>query len=537
MFKRFTNKIFNLQTELINEVKLFFGNHKIIPQNPSQAVKQWLAALDSKPLPKIRGRILITMLRNRTWIEWAPYCACVIRRLGFESTLVYDGSLIKRIYSSGSFRGDFLSLIKKIPGIELVDLNVENNKPLEDNPWFKEAFEWSPTALAYDIHIEEDEINSNPEKYAALLRESSIHAAKLADNLDKFLNERKFYRAFCYSGLIAESKVLLSVLLSHKIETICFEGWGWRPGHILYNLNAPALEYNTAGWLNHMGPWDEEKEKEIDSYGKFLESGKTEDSAWLNNFYKVQRGKVDDSLAPDLVKFLQGEEPIFLLAPNVIADSSMLGRHTIFTGQIAWLKEVVKWFSERPHLKLVIRAHPGEVWAASKCIIHMGPVSRELTKGLKNVFVIDGTDTLNIFSLIPYARAGLVWLSSAGADFVVRGLPALVAAKPKYTGMGIVEEPKSKEAYFEILERWSLQQERPNQEQITQGKRYLHMVFKGFSFEAVSPDYLATGLIMDNMPNPKEHDHFYRIIVGDDPMPDVVSLEKELVRERVEKVS
>ena len=150
----------------------------------------------------------------------------------------------------------------------------------------------------------------------------------------------------------------------------------------------------------------------------------------------------------------------------------------------------------------------------------MAEIARRTAGSAGNIFVIGSEAKVNTFALIPFARAGLAWLSSAGVDFVVRGLPAMVAARPKYEGMGIVVEPASREEYFARLEDWARRQERPSLAAVTQGKRYLHVVFKGFSFEAGARNYRATGLRLGAMPNQEEHDRFYRIIVGDEPMPD-----------------
>src|SRR5687767_13505370 len=81
-----------------SEFRLISGNEIRKPATPRQSLKQWLAQLHN--LPPVRGRVLITALRNHTWIEWAAYCACVIRKLGFESTLVYDSQLCDRLYPS-----------------------------------------------------------------------------------------------------------------------------------------------------------------------------------------------------------------------------------------------------------------------------------------------------------------------------------------------------------------------------------------------------------------------------------------------------
>ncbi len=184
---------------------------------------------------------------------------------------------------------------------------------------------------------------------------------------------------------------------------------------------------------------------------------------------------------------------------------------------------MVRWFAARPHLKLVIRAHPAERWIGAKCAIYLGDEARKLAAGCANIRVIGSEESVNTFALVPFARAGLAWLSSAGVDFVVRGLPAAVAARPKYAGLGIVAEPASAAEYFALLERWGENAERPSETQMTAGKRYLHLVFKGFSFEATGRNFRATGMKLGAMPSQAEHDRFYRILVGDEPMPDVAS--------------
>jgi len=503
---------------LDSEIRLLLGREVRRPANAAQALAQWRAAMGE--LPPVRGRILVTALRNPTWIEWAVYCACVIRRLGFETTLVFDGEQVRRFYPRRALRRDFWTATAGIPGLELVDLRAQPVAAGALGPWRAVAEEWAPVALAYDLHVEEHDVRLAREEHAARWTEFVDRSAVLAAGLESFLRARRFHRAFCYSGLIGESKLLLDVLRAAQVETVCLEGWAWRPGHMIYNLNAAALEYNVAGWMRSLGAWDTAKEAEVNAYLKFLDGNRPEDSDWLNNFYRIQRDNISASLPDDLRQFLQGDAPVFLLAPNVIGDSSTLRRETIFPSMQVWTEEVVRWFAARPHLKLIIRAHPAERWIGAKCAIFMGEVARRAAQGVANVRVIDSRESVNTFSLLPFARAGLAWLSSAGVDFVVRGLPTVVAAKPKYTELGIVEEPATREDYFALLERWAAEPLRPSPHQITQGKRYLHMVFKGFSFEAAARNYRATGLRLGAMENPAEHDRFFRILVGDEPMPD-----------------
>jgi hypothetical protein len=499
------------------EIRRVSGNQVRRPATPRQALEQWLDKMGDD-LPPVRGRVLITALRNYTWIEWAAYCACVVRLMGFESTLIYDSQLVAKLYSSPTSRG-FFSQLRRIPGIELVDLNDRGASSDAAERWSDLAEEWAPVALAYELHLEEYDVRRESTRYAGELQSYKDRASRLATRLDAYLRGRSFHRAFCFSGLIGESKLLLDVLRANEVETICVEGWAWRPGHMIYNRNAPALEYNVDGWLRALGTWSADKEREIDAYLQFLDTDHRE-GEWLENFYRVQKDLVSASLPAHVKEFLEGPDAVFLLAPNVIGDSSMLKRETIFAGQQAWVEEIIRWFAQRPHLKLVVRAHPAERWIGPKCRIYMGEVARKAAAGLNNVLVIDSSDRLNTFSLVPFLRAGLAWLSSAGVDMVVRGVPVAVAANPKYSGLGIVEEPASRDEYFALLERWAANMERPSREQVTQGKRYLHMVFKGFSFEAGGRDYRAMGCRLGAMPSQEEHDQFYRILIGDAPMPD-----------------
>lgn len=500
------------------EVNRALGRPVKRPATLRQAIDQWLGALGS--LPPARGRVLLLALRNVTWIEWAVYCACVIRRLGFEATVAFDGAEIARLYPPGSARGRFWVAVRSIPGIELVDLGEYSSGSTR---WHEAAQAWAPLAVAYDRHIEEVDVRGAPAKFAGDLARVTERTARLAAALEETVNSKPFARCLLFSGLIGETKVLLDVVLAAKLETVCVEGWAWRPGHMIYNRNSPALEYNVAGWMRSFGTWDAAKEREVNAYLKFLDGDKPQDAAWLDNFYRIQRDAVSATLPPALREFLRGDAPVFVLAPNVIGDSSLLRRETIFPGQQQWTRDVIRWFATRPHLKLVIRAHPAERWIGAKCAVYMGDVARAEARGAPNVHVIGSEEKANTFSLIPYARAGLTWLSSAGVEFVVRGLPSVVAAAPKYAGLGIAEEPRLRDDYFATLERLAAAPARPSPQQIAQGKRYLHMVFRGFSFEAMGRNYRATGCVLGAMPNQAEHDRFYRILVGEEQMPDVAT--------------
>jgi hypothetical protein len=198
----------------------------------------------------------------------------------------------------------------------------------------------------------------------------------------------------------------------------------------------------------------------------------------------------------------------------------LLNRERFFKSQQAFIEKTVNYFKNHPSKKLIIRAHPGEEWVESKVKIKMGTFSKKVAEGIPNILVIDYLEKINTFRLIPYTKVGLVWLSSAGVDFVVRGVPVIAVANAKYSGLGIMEEPTTEEEYYTLLDKYDQANIIPTESQKQKAMEYLYLVFKGFSFEAFGKNFSANTTIMNRMSNQKEHDTFYKIILGLIPAPD-----------------
>lgn len=506
-------KIFNILLGEIDRHLLKNGNHVYTKR---QALEQWIYQLNN--LPDIKGRVLITALRNETWIEWAVYCAAVIRQMGFESTLLYKAEEVEKFYKGKTYF-NFWSGVKKIPGIILIDLNTLPFDNRKYDYYYEVCCSSSIAALAYDYHIESADIIDNPDLYSKELELLRAESATNGARLYNHLTQNKYHQFICYSGIIRDTSMLLQGAIEASHEVVCVEGWSWRPGHMIYNFNAPALEYNIKGWMNHFGSWDKSKEKEISEYFKFLDGNKSHNN-WLQNFYSVQLAKISEGMPHFITDFLNGPEKIFLLACNVIGDSSLLNRETFFRSHKEFIKETVEFFKNRNDLKLIIRVHPAEEWVKTKVKIKLGSYSTDLVGVTDNILVIDSSEKLNTFALIPYIHAGLVWVTSAGVDLVVRGKQVITAALPKYYGLGIVNEPKSKKEYFDMIDMLAKTDIGSSVEQITRAKEYLYVVFKGFSYEAQGRDYHATSCRLDKMPSQVEHDNFYRILLKLAPNPD-----------------
>ena len=489
------------------------------PSLPRLALSSWTAALTEAG--SVRHRVMIGAFRNPTWIEWSVYAACQLRRLGVATTLVHSSAEVRRLYPlsrvPGVSRLGFWGGVEAIPDLRLVDLDAWLPTPGRD-AYAGFARDYAPSVAAYDLHVEEDEDGPRGPAYRRAVARTEVMLAETGAAFERILRANPVSRLVCYSGLIGRSPALHEAARRAEVEVLTVEGWTWRPGHMICNLDAPALEYNVDGWLRAVGAWDAVRERETARLLRFQEGEGPGDAACLARLHRVQRRSSADPLPPAVAAFRARRGPVFLLATNVVGDSSILRRRPIFRNQRDWLRQTADFFRTRPEWGLIVRAHPDEArMPAGKRVVRMGDVAREAAADAGNVLVIDGDEDTSTYALLPGLAGGLVWMSSIGVDMVARGIPVLAAARPKYHGLGLVDEPATIPEYFAALSRLAESSTRPSADQQARARQYLSLVFSEFSFEAFSPSYRARDLFLDGPGSPPDADVFYRIVAGDLP--------------------
>ncbi len=486
---------------------------------PRLALASWTAALAAAG--PVRRRVMIGAFRNRTWVEWAVYAACQLRRLGVATTLVHSSAELRRLYPlsgvPGARRLGFWAGVAEIPNIRLVDLDDWLPAATQAAEYADFARDHARSVAAYDLHVEEDEDGPRAAAYRrAVLRAESM-LAQTGAALERILRVNPVSRLVCYSGLIGRSPALQEAARRAGVEVLTVEGWTWRPGHMICNLDAPALEYNVDGWLRAVGGWDAVREEAARRFLRFQEGEGPGDAAQLARMHRAQRGSVADPLPTAIEAFLLRHRPRFLLATNVVGDSSLLRREAVFRNQRHWLQVTIDYFRARPDWGLIVRAHPEEAFLRGKVVVRMGEVAREIAGGAENVLVIDGEQDVSSYSLLPGLSGGLVWVSSIGVDMVARGIPVIAVARPKYHGLGLVEEPRTMAEYFAALSRLAGTLPSTTADQQTRARQYLSLVFSEFSFDAFSPSYRARDLFLEGPGSPSDAEVFYRIVAGDLP--------------------
>ncbi len=505
-----------LRRALVGAAQWAGGRPVTEPVLPRLALSSWTSALRTGG---VRRRVLVTAFRNRTWIEWAVYAACQLRRIGVATTLVYSSAEVRRLYPLAGVPGfehlGFWGGVEEIPDVRLVDLDQWGPTPELAAPWRAFARELAPSVAAYDLHVEENEEGPLAPAYRREVARAESMLAETGAAMTRILHVNPVSRVICYSGLIGRSPAVFEAAQRAGVEVLAVEGWAWRPGHMICNRNAPALEYNVDGWLRALGDGDDSRERETARLLRFQEG--TLEGAAPGDLHRVQRTSSTAPLPPAVAAFRQRPGPSFLLATNVVGDSSILRRDPVFRSQRSWLRKTIELFRAHPNWSLVVRAHPDEAWIRRKVAVRMGEVARELAGDASNVLVIGGDEDVSSYALMPGLTAGLVWISSVGVDMVARGIPVLAAARPKYHGLGIVEEPGNALAYFDALRRLAGSGTRPTPEQQAAARRYLNVVFREFSFDAFSRSYRARDLFLEGPGSPPDADVFYRIVAGDLP--------------------
>jgi len=341
-------------------LKILIGNLcKImrLPHNnvssPDLSIETWIRQLTKSNLPPLRGRIAILAGRNSTWVEFAVYAACWIRKLGYSPIIVFSGQEIKNIYKiphalglSSSiyhflrkviYTGAFWDKVLQIPDIILCDIDHEEKPDLLIMETYKKfAQEWAPTTAAYNVKVEEYEEGPMKQYYneqVAKEEKNLISWGALSELLFRRLSrEYNIKRIVVYNGMIDKSPAVSEAARRLGWDIIFVETWGVKPGIMICN-NAPAFEWDVYRWLNTMESWDKNKSQEIDHFITFQETNKVTDVEWLKGFLQYQKSSVDDQINDRLKSFISDGQPIFLMAPNVIADSSTLRRRLIFDSQ------------------------------------------------------------------------------------------------------------------------------------------------------------------------------------------------------------
>lgn len=423
--------------------------------------EEWFALLkqpELQPLTPQGGKRRIAIFAIYPW--WLTYfvaIAIVMRRLGHSVTLVWmpymDPERPNENWESALIEREMADLVSRIedPDFSVVDLSsvAESIVPEE-----VEELIHVQSKVDTSIHKKSGIIDyatpENEAHFAFRYERNRNCAAKLLT----FMDEQSFSTWISHSGSAIEFGIMHK-LVRRKGERVAEIEFAWRFTEILLTVNNEFSQFNAkgawqAGISEAFGPVEREK---VLARAYELEEAKTGDKRWLTSF-QTSLPETDAQQLRDQLGIVDGK-PTAVLFGHVDWDSTALvsDANTIFEGFSAWVEKTVKYFAEQPSLQLIIRPHPLETKLGS--IGRLAHLVREMFPQLPpNVVILEADAPVNSYSLMRLADLGMVYMTDAGYEMVLRGRPVISAGNAKFVNCGITYDPNSEEEYFKLLEKF-----------------------------------------------------------------------------------
>ncbi len=180
---------------------------------------------------------------------------------------------------------------------------------------------------------------------------------------------------------------------------------------------------------------------------------------------------------------LDKQQPIVLLATNVLGDSLTLGRNLFAQSMADWIAKTVQFFAGRPEVQLVIRIHPGER------LTH-GPSMSDVVKGAltdipENIHLIGPLEKINTYDLMEIADLGLVYTTTTGLEMAMNGIPVIACGETHYRKRGFTLDPRSWDEYYALIDNTLKNKRGLTKAQIESAWEYAYRFF--FEYPLVFP--------------------------------------------------
>lgn len=208
--------------------------------------------------------------------------------------------------------------------------------------------------------------------------------------------------------------------------------------------------------------------KEVWEKQKLLPLTEEQRTALHSHLNSVKRGstteyKVYDSTKrnePDtrLMELLKSNDmKKFALYPHLFWDKAFLNSYDslggIFSDDIEWMLETVKFFIGKKDSLLFIKPHPGENMAADFTEYGSAELIRDRLGTLPDhIIIIDKKCRIKSFDLMDNNCIGIVYTGTSGLEHNFFKKPVLVAGEIHYARAGAALHIRSRDEYFSLLE-------------------------------------------------------------------------------------
>jgi hypothetical protein len=198
--------------------------------------------------------------------------------------------------------------------------------------------------------------------------------------------------------------------------------------------------------------WSPEMEAEIMNYLKSRWQG-TNDWIWFHDRPVEDLGSISRETGVDFSR------PCIGLLTNVMWDAQLHYPSNAFPNMLEWVLQTINYFSRRPELQLLIRAHPAEIRGSlpSQQLI-VDEIKKVLPNLPANVFIVPPESQISTYAAMMPCNAVIIYGTKTGVELASMGVPVVVAGEAWVRNKRITMDASSAEDYFRLLDQLPFKQ-------------------------------------------------------------------------------
>ncbi|TAK30031.1 MAG: hypothetical protein EPO21_19980 [Chloroflexota bacterium] len=283
-----------------------------------------------------------------------------------------------------------------------------------------------------------------------VLRRFLVSGAILVPALKRLFAQERPDKLWTMNGLFFSEQILHWLARDLGIPVVNYEA-GFAPHSIV------AARDQIANYYDLNSHWDAESDqplspKEAQWLDEYLESRFAgTDPAVTTYLSGIQ--KRSDVISQELQ--LDYTRPLVLMLTNILWDSAVIDRNTIFDDMFHWVEATISHFIDQPGYQLVMRVHPAEIkltmQESHQPVLDM--IRARFPRLPGHIKLVSPTSAISSYALMRMAKCGLVYTSTTGLEMALQGKPVVVAGKTHYAGKGFTTEPASVADYREWLSK------------------------------------------------------------------------------------
>jgi hypothetical protein len=190
---------------------------------------------------------------------------------------------------------------------------------------------------------------------------------------------------------------------------------------------------------------------ETDKILNYLESRSEGSEDWLSFVHHGVKTQLDPSVQEIVNEY--DYKNIVCLLTNVGWDAQVHYKQNVFKDMDEWLFSTIDWFIKHPEYLLIIRVHPAEVTSLYPSIELTSTKIIDKYKRLpKNIVLIKSEDETSTYEICKISSKIIIYATKMGVELAPFEKPIIVAGEAWIKNKDLTHDPKSQEAYFELLE-------------------------------------------------------------------------------------